>query len=122
MPISNALIAQKLIIPMELAHLPYRDGASFEDYVGERGLHRLGKREWRGHVAEVATLLRRALLPDEVILGGGNVRHFDELPEGCRRGNNEDAFLGGFRLWEQDYVEVRRTHFCHCQAALRYSY
>lgn len=101
-----AMVTQHFIAPMELGHLPYRKNKSFEDYVGERGLQRLGKGKWRKHVAQVVSLLRSALLPEEVILGGGNVRLLDELPEGCRRGNNDDAFEGAFRLWENDYVEI----------------
>jgi len=101
-----AMIAQKMIAPMELAHLPYRKNRTFEDYVGERGLQRMGKSKWRKHVGQVVALLRSALLPEEVILGGGNVRLIDQLPAGCRRGDNNDAFLGGFRLWEDDFVEI----------------
>jgi polyphosphate glucokinase len=101
-----AMVMDKMILPMELAHLPYLKSRTFEDYLGERGLERLGKSKWREHAARVVTLLRSALLPEEVILGGGNVRHFDELPPGCRRGNNDDAFLGGFRLWENGFIEL----------------
>jgi polyphosphate glucokinase len=101
--LGTTLITDRVITPMELAHLPYRKNRTFEDYIGEAGLQRLGKTKWRKHVAQVVALLQRALLPEEVILGGGNVRHFDELPDGCRRGKNDAAFLGGFRLWENDH-------------------
>lgn len=103
--LGSALISDDRIVPMELAHLPYRNNKTFEDYVGERGLDRLGKRKWRKHVGKVIGLLRAALLPDEVVLGGGNVRLLDELPDGCRRGNNNDAFLGGFRLWQGNHEQ-----------------
>jgi polyphosphate glucokinase len=98
-----AMIADGLILPMELAHLPYIEGGTFEDYVGERGLQRLGESLWREHVLRVVTLLRSALLPEEVVLGGGNVRLLEQLPAGCRRGDNDDALLGGFRLWENGF-------------------
>jgi polyphosphate glucokinase len=83
---------------MELAHLPYRDG-TFEDYVGIRGLERFGEARWREFVHDVVTRLKAALDPDDVVLGGGNVRRLDKLPPGCRAGDNSHAFIGGFRLW-----------------------
>lgn len=100
-----AMITQHMIAPFELAHLPYRKNKTYEDYVGEQGLERLGKDKWRKHVERVVDLWRNALLPDYVVLGGGNVRHFEVLPSGCRRGDNDDAFKGGFRLWQSDYLE-----------------
>ena len=104
--LGSALVTQHLVAPMELGHLPYRKSGTFEDYVGERGLIRLGEKKWRKHVEIVVGLLRSALLPDEVILGGGNVRLLNELPEGCHRGDNDDAFLGGFRLWLNQFSEI----------------
>jgi len=104
--LGTAMITQHLIAPMELAHLPYRKSRTFEDYVGDNGLRRLGISKWRKHVTQVVALLQNALLPEEVILGGGNVRHFDQLPAGCRRGNNDDAFLGGFRIWQNGFTEI----------------
>ena len=85
---------------MELGHLPYRK-ATFEDYVGERGRERLGKKRWRKAVIETDRAAdRRRSQPDYVVLGGGNAKRLDgELPPNCRLGDNEDAFLGGFRLW-----------------------
>ena len=85
---------------MELGHLPYRR-ATYEDYVGRRGLERLGKKQWRRHVDDVIRLLRAALLPDEIVLGGGNAEKVRDLPPDCRRGDNANAFVGGFRLWER---------------------
>ena len=85
---------------MELAHLPYKKG-TYEDYVGERSLEKRGKKKWRRHVADVVERLIAALEPDDVVLGGGNVKKLKELPKGCRAGDNANAFLGGFRLWEK---------------------
>ena len=98
--LGSTLIVDGAIVPMELGHLPYRK-ATFEDYVGERGQERYGKRKWRQCVADVVARLQAALLPDEVVLGGGNVRALKELPPGCRAGANANAFAGGFRLWAE---------------------
>jgi predicted NBD/HSP70 family sugar kinase len=98
--LGSALIVDGVVVPMELAHLPYRK-ATFEDYVGARGLERLGKKKWREAVADVVGRLAAALKPDEVVLGGGNVKKLKELPPGCRAGDNTNAFRGGQRLWEQ---------------------
>ena len=98
--LGTAMIFNGIVEPMELGHLPYRK-ATFEDYVGRRGFERLGKRKWRRHVHEVIGLLRGALLPDDIVIGGGNAEHVGELPEGCRLGDNANAFAGGFRLWAQ---------------------
>jgi polyphosphate glucokinase len=99
--LGSALIVDGIVEPMELGHLPYRKG-TYEDYVGLRGLKRLGKKKWRGAVEDVVERLVAALEPDDVVLGGGNVRKLKELPEGCRAGSNDNAFLGGFRLWERE--------------------
>jgi polyphosphate glucokinase len=88
-----------MVLPMELGHLPYRDSI-FEDHVGEHALERDGKKEWRKRVADVVDRLVAALEPDEVVIGGGNVKHLDQLPPGCRAGDNANAFVGGFRLWD----------------------
>lgn len=87
--------------PMELAHLPYRKGRTYEDYVGAAGLKRLGAKKWRKHVWAVAALLRSALVPDSIVVGGGNAKKLRRLPEGVRLGENGNAFAGGFRLWEE---------------------
>ena len=96
--LGTAMIVDGIIQPMELAHLPYKK-ATYEDYVGLRGLEKLGKKKWRQHVADVVARLAAALEPDDIVLGGGNVRKLKELPEGCRMGDNANAFAGGFRLW-----------------------
>jgi polyphosphate glucokinase len=98
--LGTAMIFSGIVEPMELGHLPYRK-ATFEDYVGRRGFERLGKKKWRRHADEVIALLRAALLPDDIVIGGGNAEHLGELPEGCRLGDNANAFIGGFRLWAQ---------------------
>jgi polyphosphate glucokinase len=98
--LGSALIIEGIIEPMELAHLPYRRGRTYEDYVGARGLERLGKKKWRQHVLEVVEQLRRAMQADYVVLGGGNARLMHELPSTVRLGQNSNAFLGGCRLWQ----------------------
>jgi polyphosphate glucokinase len=96
--LGSALIVDGIVEPMELGHLPYRRG-TYEDYVGLRGLDRLGKRKWRKRVWDVVARLVAALEPDDVVIGGGNAKKLKDLPEGCRLGDNADAFVGGFRLW-----------------------
>jgi len=97
--LGSALVVDGIVEPMELGHLSYKKG-TYEDYVGLRGLGKRGKKKWRKHVADVVGGLVAALEPDDVVLGGGNVKLLKELPPGCRMGNNANAFLGGFRLWE----------------------
>jgi len=97
--LGSALVIDGILEPMELAHLPYRK-STFEDYVGIRGLKKYGKRKWRKYVIEVVERLIAALEPDEVVLGGGNVKNLKKLPPHCRAGDNAKAFRGGFRLWE----------------------
>ncbi|MBZ9820262.1 ROK family protein [Mesorhizobium sp. CA4] len=101
-----AMILENVGQPMELAHLPYKKGATFEDYVGERGLVKHGKKKWRKYVFDVVDRLRAALQPDYVVIGGGNVDKLDELPEKSRRGDNTRAFEGGFRLWRDKALIV----------------
>jgi polyphosphate glucokinase len=98
--LGSTLITDGVVEPMELGHLPYKKG-TYEEYVGQRGLEKRGKKRWRRHVADVVASLIAALEPDDVVLGGGNVKQLKELPAGCRAGNNANAFLGGFRLWEE---------------------
>ncbi|HSP68104.1 MAG TPA: hypothetical protein VLN48_10275 [Bryobacteraceae bacterium] len=98
--LGSALIADGVLEPMELAHLPYKNGRTYEEYIGLRGLKRLGKKKWRRHVADVVTRLRAALGADYVVIGGGNAKFLKKLPEGARLGTNANAFRGGFRLWQ----------------------
>ncbi len=97
--LGSAVVIRGQVEPMELAHLPYRKGRSFEDYVGKRGMQRLGKKRWEKHVHRVVAALQQALLVDYVVLGGGNAKKLAKLPEGARLGVNANAFIGGFRLW-----------------------
>jgi polyphosphate glucokinase len=98
--LGSALVVEGIVVPLELCILPYKKG-SYEDYVGNRGLVRLGKKEWRECVADVVARFIEAFVAEDVVLGGGNVKYLKELPPGCRAGNNANAFVGGFRLWEQ---------------------
>jgi polyphosphate glucokinase len=98
--LGTTLVKDGVVVPLELAHLPFKHGQSFEDMVGDAGLARTGKRKWRRNVTETVGLLMAATNADYTVLGGGNVRFIDELPPDTRRGNNANAFRGGFRLWE----------------------
>lgn len=98
--LGSAMIVDGLVEPMELGHLPYQD-RTYEDYVGERGREQHGEEQWRRDVAEVVKQLKAALLPDYIVLGGGNVERLETLPPDCRPGDNDDAFSGGFRLWQE---------------------
>jgi polyphosphate glucokinase len=106
--LGSTMIVDGVVEPMELGHLPYKKSI-FEDYVGERGLDRLGKAKWRRHVEDVVARLIAALEPDDVFLGGGNVKQLKTLPAGCRAGDNANAFTGGFRLWESAGGRVSRA-------------
>jgi polyphosphate glucokinase len=97
--LGSTLIADGVVLPMELGHLPYRKG-TFEDYLGIRGLEQRGKEKWRTAVEDAVARLVAALQPDTVVLGGGNVKKLKALPPLCRAGTNANAFRGGFRLWE----------------------
>ncbi len=105
--LGSALITDGVLVPMELAHLLFRKGRTYEDYLGLRGLRRYGKKKWRGYVADVVTALKNALQADYVILGGGNAKRLKCLPKDVRLGNNALAFRGGFRLWEEAWQDER---------------
>ena len=96
-----AMIVGGILAPMELAHLPYKRGKTYEDYVGRRGLKRLGKKNWRRYVADIVERLKNALEVEYVVLGGGSIKHLKALPPDTRLGDNQNAFAGGFRLWER---------------------
>jgi polyphosphate glucokinase len=98
--LGSALIVDGVIEPMELAHLPYKKRGTYEDYIGVRGLERLGKKKWRRYVADVVNRLKTALEADDVVLGGGNAKLLKALPAGARLGSNANAFRGGFRIWQ----------------------
>jgi polyphosphate glucokinase len=111
--LGSALIVDNVLEPMELAHLPYKKGRTYEDYVGLAGLKRLGKKKWRREVAEVVQQLKAAMQADYVVLGGGNAKVLKKLPPGARLGNNFNAFKGGYRLWAQRYNGPTRKRFIH---------
>jgi len=100
--LGSAMIVDGVVQAMELAHMTYKKGKTYEDYVGERGRRRLGAKRWRRAVEDVVEKLRSAMEADYVVLGGGNARKLKKLPEGARLGNNDFAFIGGFRMWRAD--------------------
>jgi polyphosphate glucokinase len=104
--LGTAFIVDGMVQPLELGHLPYRK-ATYEDYVGLRGLLRRGKKKWRKHVADVIARLAAAMEPDEIVLGGGNAALLKQLPPRCRLGDNANAFLGGFRAWGKPAAKTR---------------
>ncbi len=99
--LGTTLVTNGVVVPLEIAHLPYRKGRSYEDYVGDAGLKRLGEKKWKKHVERVVALFLAALNAEYVVLGGGNVRLIEALPPATRRGNNTHAFRGGYRLWQK---------------------
>src|SRR5262249_38724770 len=99
--LGSAMIVHGLLEPLELAHLPYKKGKTYEDYVGLRGLKRLGKKRWRRAVADVVEKLQAAVEADYVVLGGGNAKLLRSPPRGARLGENSNAFRGGFLLWKE---------------------
>jgi polyphosphate glucokinase len=101
--LGSAMVVEGTVVPFELGQLSYKKG-TVEDYLGRRGLQRLGKKKWRQEVAYCIGRLVPALQLDDVVLGGGNVKKLKTLPKGCRGGDNVNAFLGGFRLWEDDLL------------------
>jgi polyphosphate glucokinase len=109
--LGSAMIADGVLQPMELAHLPYQHGKTYEDYLGLRGLKRLGRKKWERQVAKVVLQLRQALEPDEVVLGGGNSKKLKKLPPNTRLADNDDAFIGGFRMWQEQKESPHRTRF-----------
>jgi len=100
--LGSALVWTNYVLPLELGDLPYRNGSIIEDYLGKPGLARLGEKTWRRDVEHALVQLKKALIADYVVLGGGNAKKFDELPQGIERGHNRNAFLGGTRLWQID--------------------
>ena len=100
--LGSAMIVDGVLEPMELAHLPYKNGKTYEDYVGDRAMKRMGKKKWRRCVADVVTLLKGAVEADYVVLGGGNSKNLKNLPAGAKLGDNRNAFIGGTRLWKEE--------------------
>lgn len=99
--LGTTLILDGTLQPMEMAHMPFRKGKTYEDYIGERGLERLGKKRWRHYVEKITEQLQAALETDYVVLGGGNSRLLKELPKGARLGDNHNALQGGLRVWDK---------------------
>jgi polyphosphate glucokinase len=98
--LGSAFVADGTVDPLELAHLPYRNNRTYEDYLGVRGYKRLGRKRWQKHVERVVELLRFGLQADYVMLGGGNTKKLKRLPPGVRLGTNAHAVLGGIRIWD----------------------
>ena len=98
--LGSAMIIDGHLEPMELAHLPYKKKLTYEDYIGQRGLKRLGRKKWQQEVAKIVEIFRNSLQPDNIALGGGNAKLIKDPPPGVRIGDNANAFIGGFRLWE----------------------
>jgi polyphosphate glucokinase len=103
--LGSAMVVERVVVPFELGRLTYKKG-TLEDYLGLRGLQRLGKKRWRQEVAYCIGSLVSAFQLDDVVLGGGNIKKLKTLPKGCRGGDNVNAFLGGFRLWEDDLLPL----------------
>jgi polyphosphate glucokinase len=99
--LGSAMIVDGILEPMELAHLPYKKGKTYEEYVGISGLKRLGRKKWQKHVIDVVNRLREALEAEDVVLGGGNAQKLTELPPGARVADNANAMIGGVRMWEE---------------------
>ena len=110
--LGSAMIVEGVVEPLELAHLPYAKG-TFEDYVGERGLERLGKKRWRKRVEDVVETLVKATEPTDVVIGGGNVKKLKEMPGDARAGDNDNAFTGGYRLWTGEKQVQPNSHPTH---------
>lgn len=106
--LGSALVADGVLEPLEIAHLPYRKGRSYEDYLGLRGLKRMGRKKWQKHVEKVVTILKHGLQVDYVMLGGGQTKKLKRLPPGVRLGSNANAIIGGIRLWPQGATKGKR--------------
>lgn len=111
--LGSAMIVDNVLEPLELGHLPYKKGRSYEYYVGLAGLERQGKKKWRHQVKEVVRQLKEAMQADYVVLGGGNAKLLKKLPPGARLGNNANAFRGGYRLWTRRYRGSTHKRFVH---------
>jgi polyphosphate glucokinase len=105
--LGSAMVVDGVVEPLELAHLPYRKGRTYEDYLGIRGRKRLGLRKWTRHVFEVVALLKHGLQADYVLLGGGDTKKLKHVPPGVKVGTNEHAFVGGLRLWDEPLHDRR---------------
>ncbi|TFV97626.1 ROK family protein [Algoriphagus kandeliae] len=100
--LGTAMVMNHTIIPIEGGHLPYKK-STFENYLGKAYLQKNGQKRWEKHVRKVVEIFADALQPDDIVLGGGNSKLLQDLPEGCRLGTNQNAFKGGFKMWEEDF-------------------
>jgi polyphosphate glucokinase len=107
--LGSAFVADGVLEPLELAHLPYRKNRTYEDYLGLRGLKRMGREKWQRHVEKVVELLKHGLQADYVMLGGGQTKELASVPPGVRLGTNAHAILGGLRLWNKDEPAPRSS-------------
>ena len=107
--LGSAFVADGVLEPLELAHLPYRKNRTYEDYLGLRGLQRMGRKKWLRHVEKVVELLKHGLQADYVMLGGGQTKELSSLPPDVRLGTNAHAILGGIRLWNKDEPAPRSS-------------
>jgi predicted NBD/HSP70 family sugar kinase len=107
--LGSAMISDHVLEPMELAHLPYKKGKTYEDYLGLNGLKKLGKKKWSKEVAKVVAQLREALQADHVVLGGGNAKKLEKVPPDCSLGSNRNAFIGGLRMWREEQASGKKT-------------
>jgi len=108
--LGSAMIIDGHLEPMELGHLPYKRRKTYEDYIGERGLESQGKKKWRAEVLSVVDIFRKALQPEYIVLGGGNAKLMKDLPPDVRLGDNANAFVGGFRLWQPETADANSGH------------
>jgi predicted NBD/HSP70 family sugar kinase len=106
--LGSALVASGVLMPLELAHMPYRNGRTYEDYVGVRGLVRLGRKKWTHHVHEVVAVLQAGLQADYVVLGGGQTKELETIPRGVILTTNQSGIRGGCRLWDDHSDRQRR--------------
>lgn len=104
-----ALVVDHIVVPMEWGHFSYKNG-TVEDYVGARGLRRLGTKKWRSHVMYGLSRMLEVFCVDDIVVGGGNAKKLKDLPTGCRHGDNANAFLGGFRMWQESSDRQRSLH------------
>jgi predicted NBD/HSP70 family sugar kinase len=102
--LGSAMVVDGVVNPMELAHLPYRNGKTFEEYLGKDGQKKLGRKKWERHVHRVVEMLSNALTADYVVLGGGNAKDLESLPAKARLGSNSNAITGGYRLWDEGWA------------------
>ncbi|MGA7273290.1 MAG: hypothetical protein WBX14_00440 [Candidatus Udaeobacter sp.] len=106
--LGSTLIWETNVLPLELGDLPYGNGEIIEDYLGKSGMKELGEKRWKREVLRAVMLLKKSVVADYVVLGGGSAKKFDQLPDGIELGHNRNAFLGGVRLWQTD-PRTRRT-------------